>query len=138
MNYGFIDPNAGDKEEELAPKVDAKVEKELKKAEAKRKASEPATWFEIDERHNTAIYISGLPLDITLDELVELVGKCGLTARDDKNKDKIKLYRDAEGNPKGDALCTYIKVSENCKFIKFFLYCFYLFVFFLTIFSLLI
>ncbi|XP_011300274.1 HIV Tat-specific factor 1 homolog [Fopius arisanus] len=115
MSYGFTDSNAR-VPSPTAPKVDEKAkkeaDKELKKAEAKRKATEPPTWFEVDEAHNTAIYISGLPLDITMDELIELVGKCGLVARDDKNRDKIKMYRDADGNPKGDALCTYIKVES--------------------------
>ncbi|XP_043275183.1 HIV Tat-specific factor 1 homolog [Venturia canescens] len=114
MSYGFVDPNQG-AEPKKAPeptKVPEKLDKEQKKAEAKRKAAEPPTWFEIDEAHNTAVYISGLPLDITLDELTELVTKCGLIARDEKNKNKIKLYRDANGEPKGDALCTYIKVES--------------------------
>ncbi|XP_063984049.1 17S U2 SnRNP complex component HTATSF1 [Diachasmimorpha longicaudata] len=115
MSYGFTDPNAHPPSLPVAKpdeKSKKEAEKELKKIEAKRKAAEPPTWFEVDEAHNTAIYISGLPLDITMDELIELVGKCGLVARDDKNKDKIKMYRDAEGNPKGDALCTYIKVES--------------------------
>ena len=112
MSYGFVDPNqSSEPKKPPEPKVSAKVDKEQKKAEAKRKASEPPTWFEIDQAHNTAIYISGLPMDITMDELTELVTKCGLLARDEKNKNKIKLYRDSNGDPKGDALCTYIKVS---------------------------
>lgn len=115
MSYGFVDPNQ-ETVSKKAPepvKVPEKMDKEQKKAEAKRKAAEPPTWFEIDEAHNTAVYISGLPLDITMDELTELVTKCGLIARDEKNKNKIKLYRDANGEPKGDALCTYIKVSTK-------------------------
>ncbi|KAK0180103.1 hypothetical protein PV327_005778 [Microctonus hyperodae] len=115
MSYGFTDPNVEDKSEKSSVANVAKsvqVDKEQKKVEAKRKAVEPPTWFEVDSAHNTAIYISGLPLDVTMDELVELVSKCGLIARDDKNQNKVKLYRDSDGNPKGDALCTYIKVSK--------------------------
>lgn len=123
MSYGFVDSSSTSSEKiDVKTKIDVKLEKEQKKAEAKRTAAEPPSWFEIDEAHNTAVYISGLPLDITLDELVEIVTKYGLLARDDKNKDKIKLYMDADGQPKGDALCTYIKVSQ----LKFLLY-FYLF-----------
>lgn len=118
MSYGFVDPNATESSKKLPeksvqlPPPQPKLTKEQKKAEAKRKSQEPPTWFEIDEAHNTAIYVSGLPLDITMEELTELFNKCGLIARDEKNKDKIKLYRDHVGELKGDALCTYIKVES--------------------------
>ncbi|XP_047360064.1 HIV Tat-specific factor 1 homolog isoform X1 [Vespa velutina] len=117
MSYGFTNSNATEPsqnipENSVQPLPQPKLTKEQKKAEAKRKAQEPPTWFEIDEAHNTAIYVSGLPMDITLEELTELFNKCGLIARDEKGKDKIKLYRDSAGELKGDALCTYIKVES--------------------------
>lgn len=125
MSYGqWVEPSTPKNPKvEIKTKADIKEEKEQKKAEAKRKAAEPPTWFEIDEAHNTAVYISGLPLDITIDELVEIVTKYGMLLRDDKNKPKLKLYMDADGQPKGDALCTYIKVS------KLFFYSIYSFLF---------
>lgn len=119
MSYGFTDPNAIEAKSPPPPKVvqkKEKVDKEQKKAEAKKKAQEPPTWFDVDEAHNTSVYISGLPLDITLEELTALVTKYGLLARDEKNKDKIKLYRDKDGELKGDACCTYIKVSAFLLF----------------------
>ena len=120
MGYGFTDSNTAEKNPEpAAPDVPPKIDKEQKRLEAKRKSQEPPTWFEIDEKHNTAIYVQGLPLDITMDELTELFSKCGLIARDEKGKDKIKLYRDRFGELKGDALCTYIKVR-----IVYFVLCF--------------
>lgn len=113
MSYGFTDPNAADANSKPeTPVVPPKIDKEQKKLEAKRKNQEPPTWFEIDEQHNTAIYVQNLPLDITMEELTELFNKCGLLARDEKGKDKIKLYRDTYGEIKGDALCTYIKVES--------------------------
>ncbi|CAL1688077.1 unnamed protein product [Lasius platythorax] len=116
MSYGFTDisapqPNSPEPNQLTSPQR-AKEEKEQRRTEAKRKAQEPPTWFEVDEAHNTAIYVSGLPLDITMDQLTELFTKCGLIARDERGKDKIKLYRDGNGEPKGDALCTYIKVES--------------------------
>ncbi|KAL6266241.1 hypothetical protein P5V15_003100 [Pogonomyrmex californicus] len=115
MSYGFTDnsiPQSKSPEsKEPLPTQKSKEEKEQKKAEAKRKAQEPPTWFEVDEAHNTAIYVSGLPLDITIEELTQLFNKCGLIARDERGKDKIKLYKDGNGEPKGDALCTYIKAT---------------------------
>lgn len=114
MSYGqWVEPKPSDNSKvEIKTKANIKELKEQKKAEAKKKAAEPPSWFEIDEAHNTAIYISGLPLDITIDELVEIVTKYGMLLRDDKNKPKLKLYMDADGQPKGDALCTYIKVES--------------------------
>ncbi|XP_076754489.1 RRM1_TatSF1_like and RRM2_TatSF1_like domain-containing protein barc [Xylocopa sonorina] len=112
MNYGFTDASRVETKVVQEPQPQTKVDKEKKKLEAKRKAQEPPTWFEVDEAHNTAIYVSGLPLDITMEELIALFNKCGLIARDEKGKDKIKLYRDSNGQPKGDALCIYIKVES--------------------------
>ncbi|XP_011875404.1 PREDICTED: HIV Tat-specific factor 1 homolog [Vollenhovia emeryi] len=116
MSYGFTDESApGSKPPEPTqppPSQQAKADKEQRRLEAKRKTQEPPTWFEVDEAHNTAIYVSGLPLDISMEELTQLFAKCGLIARDERGKDKIKLYRDGNGEPKGDALCTYIKVES--------------------------
>jgi hypothetical protein len=62
-----------------------------------------------------------LPHDITEESLADFMQKCGLVEKDlETGKFKIKLYRDANGEVKGDALCTYIKVffflSKNyCK-----------------------
>lgn len=69
-------------------------------------------WFEVGEE-TTKVYVSGLPLDITEAEFVDMMQKCGLVMRDiDTSKMKVKLYLDPEtGLPKGDALCTYIKVG---------------------------
>jgi len=120
MNYGFIDssnvitPETSNVAPKNLPKPPEKpkLSKEEKKAENKRKAQEAPTWFEVDEKHNLTVYISNLPLDITMDELKELVCKCGLLARDEKGVDKLKLYTDANGELKGDARCTYIKVES--------------------------
>lgn len=115
MSYGFTSNIPSLPKPEQPPPMPiqtTKEEKEQRKAEAKRKAQEPPSWFEVDEAHNTAIYVSGLPLDITMEELTQLFTKCGLIARDEGGRDKIKLYKDANGEPKGDALCTYIKVES--------------------------
>lgn len=92
---------------------DAK-EEESKAAGAKRPATEPPVgWFEVADEHNTNVYVSNLPLDITEDEYVELMSKCGLIMKDvGTNKLKYKLYRDKSGELKGDGLCCYIKVES--------------------------
>ncbi|CAI5724013.1 unnamed protein product [Hyaloperonospora brassicae] len=60
------------------------------------------------------IYISNLPSDATSDELQEMFGAIGIVAREKQKRGfkdqwpfKIKIYTDADGQPKGDAVLTY-------------------------------
>ncbi|GMF30876.1 unnamed protein product [Phytophthora fragariaefolia] len=60
------------------------------------------------------IYISNLPTDVTSDELQEMFGAIGIVAREKQKRGykdqwpfKIKIYTDAAGQPKGDAVLTY-------------------------------
>lgn len=123
MNYGFIDnktvePDILDEDDEEVQKEMRKEylrkleEEEQKVACVKRKA-EPPKWFEIDPENNTKVYVSNLPKEVTDDEFTELMAKCGLIVRDPQtSKMKIKLYKGADGVPKGDGLCDYIRVSQ--------------------------
>ena len=45
-------------------------------------------WFEIDKEHNHNVYVSGLPLDVTKEEFVELMSKCGIIM---ENEDGTKI-----------------------------------------------
>ena len=45
--------------------------------------SSAPTWFEMEENKNRNVYVSGLPLDITVEEFVELMSKCGIVMEDD-------------------------------------------------------
>nr|XP_016934246.1 HIV Tat-specific factor 1 [Drosophila suzukii] len=134
MNYGFIDnTSAGEKEKAEKEAAEAKrKDEELKRmtaeAEAamsrdnaastaaptgKRKVQEPPKWFEMDPSQNTKVYVSNLPLDITMDEFADLMGKCGMVMRDPQTqKFKLKLYAEKDGQIKGDGLCDYIKVES--------------------------
>ncbi|XP_017028419.1 17S U2 SnRNP complex component HTATSF1 [Drosophila kikkawai] len=135
MNYGFIDnTSAGEKEKAEKEAAEAKrKEEELRRmtaeAEAamakdseasttaaptgKRKIQEPPKWFDMDPTQNTKVYVSNLPLDITMDEFAELMGKCGMVMRDPQTqKFKLKLYAEKDGQIKGDGLCDYIKVES--------------------------
>jgi len=56
------------------------------------------------EDHNTWVYVAGLPTDVTEAELVGYLQKAGLLALDaDSQRPRVKLYRDEQGRPKGDA-----------------------------------
>ncbi|KAI8815639.1 nuclear mRNA splicing factor-associated protein [Fimicolochytrium jonesii] len=62
------------------------------------------------KRPNTSVYVTGLPGDTTEEELKEAFERFGILMEDIKTgKPKIKLYKDANGTPKGDALISYFK-----------------------------
>ncbi|KAI1124950.1 hypothetical protein F5Y10DRAFT_279827 [Nemania abortiva] len=62
-------------------------------------------------RQNTAIYVTGLPLDATVDEVHDVFSrKCGVIAEEiDSGRPRIKLYTDDKGNLQGDALIVFFK-----------------------------
>lgn len=83
--------------------------KGLKNAAQKRAAS----WFEIDDAHNTKVYVSGLPIeDFNEEKFVELMSRYGMVFKDETGCYKVKLYRGPDGQLKGDGLCTYLKVES--------------------------
>ncbi|XP_035290766.1 HIV Tat-specific factor 1 [Anguilla anguilla] len=101
-------PNPPTASADTAPGGDGAQAAEAKKKGEKRKA-EPG-WFDVDKDKNTNVYVSGLPLDVTPDEFVELMSKCGIVMRDPITEEyKVKLYKDNQGNLKGDGLCCYLK-----------------------------
>ena len=52
----------------------------------------------------------GLPDDATFEELKEFFGKAGVIRLDLKTgAEKIKIYKDDQERPKGDALISYLK-----------------------------
>ncbi|XP_055914138.1 uncharacterized protein LOC129947559 isoform X2 [Eupeodes corollae] len=138
MSYGFIDntsapaianatapgsatdAGATGAAEEEDNKIDLeKKAEQLKKNDAaaggvKRKAPpEPPKWFEVDATQNTKVYVSNLPLDITMEEFSEIMSKCGMIMKDPQTqKQKLKLYAEPDGQLKGDGLCDYIKVES--------------------------
>lgn len=128
-NYGFTatgehDPNIHqhaedvDKTEDKSSTAAASSEKKTDKDKSKtddtkgtkrKKEEEKKEWFEIDPKENNNVYVSGLPTTITNDEFVELMMKYGIIMEDDEGTMKIKLYRDANGEVKGDGRCCYLK-----------------------------
>lgn len=62
-------------------------------------------------KQNTAVYVTGLPLDVTTDEVHEVFSrKGGVIAEEiDSGAPRIKMYTDSEGNFKGDALVVFFK-----------------------------
>lgn len=97
-SYGYYDGGESEqKKDEEAKDSTEKIEaakpiaeddnkEEPNQQHRKRPAAdaEPPQWFQVDDEHNTNVYVSNLPLDITEEEFVILMKKCGLVAKDDK------------------------------------------------------
>lgn len=65
-------------------------------------------------RANTAVYVTGLPLDCTVEEVAAVFSrKCGVIAEEiDSGKPRIKLYTNDKGEFKGDALIVFFKAPS--------------------------
>lgn len=128
MNYGFIDNTSSaektvttkEEEEKLTEVKDEATSQPLSSTQdesapqmaGKKRKAPPPKWFDLAPEHNSKVYVSNLPNDITEEEFGELMSKCGLVMKDLKTgKLKLKLYRDSNGQTKGDGLCHFIKVS---------------------------
>lgn len=61
-------------------------------------------------RVNTAVYVTSIPLDATVEEVNDVFSKCGVIAEEiDRRRPRIKMYTDDEGKFKGDALIVYFR-----------------------------
>ncbi|KAG6900539.1 hypothetical protein C0993_009116 [Termitomyces sp. T159_Od127] len=58
---------------------------------------------------NTAIYVTGLPFDTDMDEIVERFSKCGVIEEDEEGEPKVKMYAKEDGTFSGEALVVFFK-----------------------------
>lgn len=61
-------------------------------------------------RPNTSVFVSGLPLDASANEIADVFARYGVLLEDDDGHPRIKMYRDPETQAfKGEALVVYFK-----------------------------
>lgn len=58
---------------------------------------------------NTAVYVTGLPLDAEQDEIIERFSRCGVIEEDEDGDPKVKMYAKEDGSFNGEALVVYFK-----------------------------
>ena len=119
MNYGFTKDG---KAEPTLPAVAEDEDKTAAEKQAKVVEKKPPAkpqWFEQDQDKTTKVYVQGLPTgqvesdEWSEEQFAKFMSKCGVIDVDVRtNKPKVKLYKDSEGNFKGDGLCTYMRVES--------------------------
>ncbi|KAF8938601.1 hypothetical protein EDD21DRAFT_380503 [Dissophora ornata] len=57
----------------------------------------------------SSVFVTGLPFDTDVDEIVDVFKKGGVFMEDEKGTPKIKLYTDKEGRRTGEGLVTYLR-----------------------------
>jgi HIV Tat-specific factor 1 len=98
------------------------VDESIPERPLKRKTRDPKPKEEKkQEIKNTAVYVSGVPEDATIAEMIEVFKRGGLFFTDPTTGlPKIKLYADINGKLKGDALVMYLReesVALACDLI---------------------
>ncbi|CAD8172982.1 unnamed protein product [Paramecium octaurelia] len=92
-----------------------KIEKNRKKSQ-KEKEKKKNQWY--TPKINTNVYVEGLPQDITVEEMKVFFSKAGIIRINPENlQPTIKIYRDQNGNCKGDGLISY-KMVESVQTAK--------------------
>lgn len=71
--------------------------------------SKPTEGSKPTKSKNTAVYVTSLPRDTELEELLQRFGKCGVIEEDDEGEPKVKMYAREDGSFSGEALVVFFK-----------------------------
>ncbi|KAG6837706.1 hypothetical protein H0H93_003508 [Arthromyces matolae] len=77
----------------------------IKRGKVNKKERPPAE----RKSKNTAVYVTGLPVDTELEELHDRFSKCGVIEEDNEGEPKVKMYAKDDGSFSGEALIVYFK-----------------------------
>lgn len=107
---------------ELSPEeLEKQRKREKKKRYLKRKKQKIEEGLTDPKIKNSSVYITGLPKDVTKQEIHDVFKKAGIIKIDaETTEPKIKIYRDEQNNIKGDALVTYVYKQSIDIAIKYF------------------
>ena len=106
----FVDPYYRTKEAKHDPPP-ATIEPKRSKGSNNYNNSKPPDASKPPKSENTAVYVTNLPRDAEMNELLERFGKCGVIEEDDEGNPKIKMYAREDGSFSGEALVVFFKVS---------------------------
>ncbi|CEM09729.1 unnamed protein product [Vitrella brassicaformis CCMP3155] len=100
------------------PEKEARKAKKRAYQERKKLKKQQGLWLKA--KSNPNVYVSGLPEDVTMEELEETFKKAGVFKLDpDTSLPKIKIYHDDAGRAKGDALISYVKEESVGLAVKY-------------------
>lgn len=104
------DENKDENKNKSENKKEDKKEKENDNGKKKRKRSKKKQWTE--GKANTWIYVEGLPLTLTEDDIMEYFSKFGIINLEADKTPKIKLYYDENNKFKGSASICYLREAS--------------------------
>jgi len=113
-DYSSLTPGTSNSDHKVTSSLtDKKLSKEEKETRKREAAERSKNWIDIEDEKNTTVYVSNLPTNITDEEFIEFMTKCGVIMKDPRNgKPKTKLYKTDTGDIKGDGTCCYVKMES--------------------------
>ena len=118
LNAEAVAEERGKEDRKRARQREHAIEKARAKAKKAKEAKEAAA-NDVDAmktsfaKNNTAVYVTGLPKDVSEEELHEAFKKCGVVKLDaSTGGPRVKVYRDEDGNVKGDGLVVFLKAPS--------------------------
>ncbi|KAF9149421.1 hypothetical protein BG015_008796 [Linnemannia schmuckeri] len=76
---------------------------------ANKKQKQPKGKGERKPKPISSVFVTGLPLDTDLEEMMDVFKKGGVFMEDENEKPRIKLYTNSQGQRNGEGLVTYLR-----------------------------